>query len=311
MLKRRLLKWVLILAVMVAGYSMLSRWLKSTPQVPAGKGKVALIHITGPMMSSKKTVELLERYSEQEAIKAIVLRIDTPGGGVAVAQEIVRAMERAKSQGKKIVASLGSVAASGGYYVASAAHAIIANEGTLTGSIGVIISYPNAEELLKKIGLRFEVVKSGDYKDVGSPTRKLTKDEERILKEMIDDVYGQFVNVIIKGRSEEIQKVVAARDKIDLKAVTSEMVRDAVLKVSDGRIFSGAKAKEYGLVDGFGNITDAVEFAAARAGILGKPEVVEEHKRFSFLDYFLGEASESVANHFSLDVPPIRYQLGF
>lgn len=310
MVRRRVLKWMGLLLVAFLVFSVLREWIRGSVGTQ-GPGKIAMIHILGPMISSKKPVELLARYRQDASIKAIILRIDTPGGGVGVAQEIVREMQRAREQGKFLMASLGSVAASGGYYVASAADWIMADPGTMTGSIGVIVQLANLEELLKKIGVHFEVVKSGPYKDVGNFSRRLTKPEERLLQDMIDDVYGQFVNVIVEGRFIPIQKVVALQQKVDQKSVTREMVREAVLKVADGMIFSGAKAVEYGLVDGLGNITDAVEHAAKAANIPGIPEVVEEHKKFSLMEYVMGETTESLAHRLSLESLPLRYQLQF
>jgi len=307
MIRRWLLKWV---GWAVAVVLLASVWQSLMHSGKKSVGQVALVPIQGPIVTSEKTVDLIARYANQDSVKAMVLRVDSPGGGVGAAQEIVREMERARRKGKVLVASLGSMAASGGYYVACAADWIMADTGTLTGSIGVIISLANAEELLKKIGLRFDVVKSGTYKDVGSISRRLTKDEERLLQEVIDDIYYQFVDAIVKGREKAVRQAVAAREKIKPEAVTPEMIREAVIRVADGRIFSGLKAKEYGLVDGFGNLNDAIEEAGKLAGIPGVPEVVEERK-FSLMRYLMGEQVESVAERLALEWLPLRYQLQF
>lgn len=308
----RWLRWVAGLALVVVSVAALRHFVRHMAvSKPEGERKIAMIHILGTMTSSKKTVALLERYRNDEDIKAIVLRIDTPGGGVGVAQEIVREMERAKAQKKYLVASLGSVAASGGYYVASAADCIVANPGTMTGSIGVIIPLTNAEELMKKVGLRFESVKSGQHKDIGSFTRKLTKEEERLLQDMVDDVYAQFIDAIMKGRAATLKSVYAKQRQLKESEVTDKMVRDAVMEVADGRIFSGAKAMDYGLVDRLGNITDAVEVAAAQAKIDGVPVIVEEKKKFSILEYLLGESAEAITHVIASELLPVRYQLKF
>jgi len=194
-------------------------------------------------------------------VKAIVLRIDSPGGGVVPSQEIYDAVKRVRNKNNKmVIASMGTVAASGGYYIAAATDRIIANPGTLTGSIGVIMELANLEGLLKKIGVESLVVKSGRYKDIGSPLRKMREDDRRILQSVMDDVHRQFIQAVAEGRSLDVAEV---------------------QPLADGRIFTGRQAREMKLVDELGDLEDAIRLAADLAGIEGEPKVVEPRKRFS------------------------------
>jgi protease-4 len=204
----------------------------------------------------------LKRFGENPSVKAIVLRIDSPGGGVVPSQEIYDAVQRVRNKSNKaVIASMGTVAASGGYYIAAATDRILANPGTLTGSIGVIMEMANIEGLLKKIGVEGVVVKSGRYKDVGSPLRKMSDEEQALLQSVMDDVHKQFIEAVAAGRSLEVA---------DVKAL------------ADGRIFTGRQAKDAKLVDELGNLEDAIQLAAEIAGIEGEPKVVEPRRRFSF-----------------------------
>ncbi|MBZ0159644.1 signal peptide peptidase SppA [Candidatus Methylomirabilis sp.] len=228
-----------------------------------GGSKVALITIEGVILDSKEVIEQLEKYRTNPSVKAIVIRINSPGGGVAPSQEIHEEILKIRQVDKTpVVASMGSVAASGGYYVASAADLILANPGSITGSIGVLLQIPNISGLLQKIGVKSVVVKSGSHKDLASPTREMTDAERQILQGMLDDVHSQFIDVVAKGR------------QIDRKQVEV---------IADGRIFSGREAQSLGLVDQLGNLQDAIERAGALAGIPGKPTVIQERKRGPFL----------------------------
>lgn len=228
-----------------------------------GGSKVALITVEGVILDSKEVIEQLEKHRTNPTVKAIVLRINSPGGGVAPSQEIYEEILKTRTTNKKpIVASMGSVAASGGYYIASATDVIMANPGTITGSIGVLLQVPNISGLMQKIGVKSVVVKSGQHKDLASPTREMTEAERRILQSMLDDVHGQFIDVVAKGRQLDRKKVEA---------------------IADGRIFSGREAQSIGLVDQLGNLQDAIERAGLLAGISGKPTVIEERKKGLFL----------------------------
>jgi protease-4 len=220
--------------------------------------RVAVVEISGVMTDAESAVRQLKRYAQDESIPSIVLRIDTPGGTAAVAQEIYDQIGKARQSGKKVVASMGPLAASGGYYVACAADTIVANPATLTGSIGVQMQLPRTDELFKKIGVEFRVVKSGRHKDIGSPYRPMTEEEKRILQTVIDDSYQQFVDVIVAGRG---------------------LPREDVLAVADGRIFTGRQAQGLGLVDEMGTYQEAILMAAQMGGIDGEPHVIRERPR--------------------------------
>jgi protease-4 len=222
---------------------------------PVGS-KVAVIDVTGVIFNSADVVRQLKKYEEDGSVKAILLRIDSPGGVVAPSQEIYERVAAAREK-KPVVASMGSVAASGGYYIACGADTIVANPGTLTGSIGVIFEYPVFADLFKKIGIRTEVVKSGELKDVGSASRPMTERERRMLQAVINDTYEQFVDVVSKNRRLE---------------------RARVLALADGSIFTGRQAKENGLVDKLGTFEDAVRLAGKMGGISGEPKTVKEKK---------------------------------
>ncbi len=229
--------------------------------------KVGVVEIKGVIADAKETVLQLKRFRKNKDVKAIVLRIDSPGGGVGPSQEIYAEVKRT-TRTKKVVASMGAIAASGGYYVAAAADHVVANPGTITGSIGVLMEFPNMEELFKKIGLSAVVLKSGDYKDTGSPLRKMTPKERELLQGFIDNVHQQFVTAVAEGR---------------------KMSEESVRAIADGRILSGEQAQKLGLLDSLGNMEDAIVIAAELGGIKGEPSVVyAEKKKFSILELILG-----------------------
>ena len=220
--------------------------------------KIAVINIENVISRSTDIVRQIKKYSDDNSIKAIVLRINSPGGSVASSQEIYNELLKTrKNSNKKVITSMGNISASGGYYIACASDKIVANPGTLTGSIGVIMAFSNMEELMGKIGIKSEVIKSGKYKDMGSPMRKFTADDRRLLQDLIDDVHDQFVNVVAKGRNLEIKRA---------------------KELSDGRIFTGRQALKVGLVDELGSFEDAIEIGAKMVHIQGKPKIVSEKK---------------------------------
>jgi len=256
----------------------------------SGGGTVALVEIYGPIRISSSRIShgtanperitrKLRNLAADNDVKAVVLRINSPGGTVAGVQEIYEEIMNLRKNGKIVVASMGDVAASGGYYIAAAADKIVANPGTLTGSIGVIMELAQGEALFKKIGVKFETVKSGRYKDTGSWSREITSEEKQILQTLINDAYSQFVQAITDGR---------------------KIPREEVLKFADGRIFTGAQAKAIGIVDELGGKTDAIYLAASLAGIKGEPNVVVEKDPWEdFLDTFgiSGGMDGSTANN--------------
>jgi protease-4 len=236
--------------------------------------KIGVVPINGIIRDADTIIEQMIAFRNDRQIKAIILRIDSPGGGVGPSQEIYSETRRT-SRTKKVVASLGSVAASGGYYVASAADSIVANPGTLTGSIGVLMEFVRVEELLKKIGVEMQVIKSGEFKDIGSPNRKMTHKEKEMLLTLLEDIRNQFVTAVSQGRN---------------------MPEEAVLALADGRIFSGRQAKDLGLVDSLGNFRDAVSVAKRLAHIKGEVKLVYPQKRRrSFLwDLLFRDLTEAV-----------------
>lgn len=203
---------------------------------------------------SHTIMEQLKQAREDEGIKAVLIRINSPGGSSAASQEIGSEVDKLRKAGKIVVTSMGDVAASGGYWIAAKTDRIVANSSTMTGSIGVIMDLQNMQELFDKIGISPETIKSGPYKDMGSPNKPLSPAERAIFQSMVDDIYQQFVDVVAQGR------------KID---------RKKVLQLADGRVFTGRQAKENGLVDDLGNYYDAIGITAKLAGIKGEPEVYE------------------------------------
>jgi protease IV len=212
---------------------------------------VGVLQIEGTIDDSQSVLAELKRLKEMPWVKAIVVRIDSPGGAVAPTQEIFEEILRSKKR-KPFIASMGSMATSGGYYVAAACDRIVANPGTLTGSIGVIMQLSNFEEVMKKIGVKGINIKSGANKDIGSPFQPLSAEGREILQSLVDNVHSQFVAAVAQGRG---------------------MAEGEVRKLADGRVYSGAQAKQLGLVDQFGSLQDAIDVAAKRAGLEGEPAV--------------------------------------
>lgn len=229
--------------------------------------KIGVIPIIGSIEDSTIVLSQLVKFRKDKRIRAIVLRIDSPGGGVGASQEIYREI-RKTIRTKKVITSMGGVAASGGYYIASAGTKIVANPGTITGSIGVIMQFYQIQELAKKIGIQMEVIKSGEFKDVGSPHRELSEKDRELINQFISEIQEQFVSAVAKGRS---------------------LPREKVEEIADGRILTGAKAKELGLVDRLGNFEDAIDLAKELAGIKGDVDLVypKRPSEFSILDFFL------------------------
>jgi protease-4 len=266
MKKKPILIGIFLVGALAGVFFLLSLFLASILGLNgkiAKSDKIAIINIESIITQSSNTVRQIKKYADDKSIKAIVLRIDSPGGGVAPSQEIYSEILKVRKNSNKIVVtSMGNLAASGGYYIACASDKIVANPGTLTGSIGVIMTFSNIEELMKKIGLKTEIIKSGEFKDIGSPMREFTEKEKKLLQGVIDDVYDQFVNAVSVGRSIAVQKV---------------------KELSDGRIFTGRQAFEIGLVDKLGSLEEAIKLAAELVGIEGKPKIVSEKKESNLL----------------------------
>lgn len=239
------------------------------------KNRIGVVLIEGMIVDSRGITEQLDDFGKNDSVVAVVLRVDSPGGGVAASQEIYDAVIELKKK-KKVVVSMGSIAASGGLLIACAADKIVANPGTITGSISAIMQFANFEELLKKIGVKSQVVKSGEYKDIGSPLRDMTEKEREIVQELVDDIYNQFIDVIIKER---------------------KLPREKVVEIADGRVFSGRKAKELGLVDQLGDMASAAKLAAELTGAKGDYNLIyPKKKRRSVFDYFLESAANQLTD---------------
>jgi protease-4 len=238
---------------------------------PSQTEKIAVIYVEGVIMGGRgqsnmfveqggtdQVIKQLHEARDDQSVKAVVLRINSPGGSASASQEVGEEIKKMRAKGKIVVTSMGDVAASGGYWLAACTDKIYANSTTMTGSIGVYVPYANWEELYKKIGIYQEKIKSGPHKDILSPERTMTSEERAIIQVMVDDIYSQFVAVVAEGR------------KMDI---------DQVRKLADGRIYTGNQAKQLGLVDELGNMYDAIDGAAELAGISGKPEIKEYGKQ--------------------------------
>ncbi|MBF0101093.1 MAG: signal peptide peptidase SppA [Desulfobacterales bacterium] len=263
-----MLSFTAMICVFVFMLSLIAMFSSNTVDFEFGE-KVGIIEINGMILNCKEITQDLKRFREDDTIKAIVLRIDSPGGAVAPSQEIYQEVKKTCYK-KKVIVSMGALAASGGYYVASAADGIVASPGTITGSIGVIMGYTNFEELLKKVGLYPVVIKSGQYKDLGSMYREMTEQERQILQGFVEKIHGQFIRDVAEARKLEINKV---------------------KELADGRIYTGEEAFNLGLIDRLGNFQDAIEWAALLSGIEGKISTVYSREdRLSWVDYLIGSA---------------------
>jgi len=238
---------------------------------PSQSAKIAIIYVEGVITGGRgqsnvfgeqggtdQVIKQLHEARDDESVKAVVLRINSPGGSAAASQEVGEEIKKLRAKGKVVVTSMADVAASGGYWLAACTDKIYANSTTMTGSIGVYVPYANWEELYKKVGIYQEKIKSGPHKDILSPERAMTSEERVIIQVMVDDIYNQFVIVVAEGR---------------------HMDEGQVRKLADGRIYTGNQAKQLGLVDELGNMYDAIDGAAELVGIVGKPEIKEYGKQ--------------------------------
>jgi len=245
------------------------------PEIFESGNKVGVIPLEGTIVSSDAMLKQLRKFRKKSSVKAIVIRINSPGGTVAPAQEIYREIERIKKK-KPVVASMETVGASAAYYVASNTNTIVCSQGTITGSIGVIMMLPQIQKVIEKIGVDVNVIKAGKYKDIGSVVRPLTEDERNILETFAAEIHEQFISDVAAGRKGKIDK-------------------EKLLSIADGRFFTGEKARELGLVDKIGNFYDAVKIASQLGGIKGEPELVYPKKKWdSFLDVFLESCTNAV-----------------
>jgi protease-4 len=278
---------VVLLVIFFSALYLIGRSAGTSSRFAFGD-KIAIVEIRGVIAQSSGIIDEIHQYLEDDGVKAIILRIDSPGGGVGPSQEIHREVLKVKEK-KKIVTSMGSVAASGGYYIACASDLIVANPGTITGSIGVLMEFTNIEELFKKIGIKGVVLKSGELKDIGSPFREMTPEEKKIIQEVIDNVHQQFIKAVAEGR------------KLDRWKVT---------QIADGRILTGEQAKQLGLVDRIGNLDDAIDAAAKLVGIEGKPDIVYPRKKFSIWELLIRETVSAVLETLQEKGFELNYRLG-
>ncbi|MBU1171106.1 MAG: signal peptide peptidase SppA [Proteobacteria bacterium] len=272
--------FILVFTGIVAGSSIVLSLIVSenigSVEKQSGE-KVGVIEINGAIIESKTILDNLKSFREDDSIKAIVVRIDSPGGGVGPSQEIFRAIEKVRAK-KHVIASMGALAASGGYYAASATEGIMANPGTITGSIGVIMGYTNFKDIFDKIGLVPVVIKSGAFKDTGSPVREMREDEKVFLQDFVNKIHEQFVHDVSKGRNMEYA---------------------IVKKLADGRIYTGNEAMTLGLVDRLGNFEDAVEWAGELAGIEGEISVIYPPKpKLSIMEYVTESTMDELGKYF-------------
>lgn len=235
------------------------------------KSGIGLVEVKGMILDSRETIRQLRHFLKKDDIKAVVLRVDSPGGVVAPSQEIYEEVKKFAAK-KKIVVSMGSLAASGGYYISAPATLIYANPGTITASIGVIIKLSNIESLMDKIGIKSTVIKTGKFKDSGSPVRELTAEDRAMFQSVIDSTHSQFIRAVASGR---------------------KLPEDEVRRIADGRVLSGEQALAFKLVDRLGTLQDAIEEAGRLAGIKGEPEVIlPPKKKLNYLDILSGGVEE-------------------
>ena len=258
---------LLALMVLVAVGSALlpDRWKSPS-------GEIALVRIQGMLMDSQNIVRQLSDYRHNPGVRGILLRIDSPGGAVAPAQEIYSEIMKLRADHKTVYASMGTVAASGGYYIACAADYVLANPGTLTGSIAAVMVFSNIEELANKIGVKPVIIKSGKYKDVGSPLRAMNPEERKLLQNVVDDVHQQFVQAVAKGRGLSVSEV---------------------KEIADGRIMTGQQALKLKLIDEIGGLEKTLELLAKKIGVEGRPKVIEEKEKTPFFDWLLQSSLSS------------------
>ena len=242
----------------------------------SGSGdSIDLIEIAGPITDSDDVVKRIRRF-KKSGEKALIIRLNSPGGAVAPSQEIYSEILSARADKKIVVASMSSLAASGAYYIASACDKIVADPGTLTGSIGVIAEFPEASGLFKKVGVDFQTIKSGKLKDTGSFSRPMNEEDRAYLQDMIDDVFHQFLAAVIDGRRDAFKNKLALILKVKPDSIKDEQIKNYILPYADGRAVTGKKAYELGMVDQLGNYDDAVQLTATLAGIKDEPNVHED-----------------------------------
>jgi len=270
-------KGCLIIITVISGLIILSLLLTLVEKDVVQKEKIGIVTVEGPIITSKDTIEELKTYRKDNSIKAIILRVESPGGGVAPSQEIYEEVKKTAKE-KPVVVSMGAVAASGGYYISAPATKIVANPGTLTGSIGVIMEIPNIKGLMEKIGVKTEVIKSGRYKDIASVFKDMEPEQRKILQSVLDDVHEQFIKAVAEGRKLPVNQV---------------------RELADGRVFTGSQALQLKLVDELGNMEDAIELARELAGIKGEPQIVYKKEKISIIELLKNKLPKEILNDYN------------
>lgn len=266
--------FVFLLAVFALVYYTVRNNETSTEVMRSGSGgKIAVVDLEGVIITPKDTVKQLKKFADDDSVKAIILHINSPGGGVAASEEIYKQVRRIRDEKKKqIVASIETVGASGAYYVASGANKIYSDNGSIVGSIGVIMEWYNYGDLIKWAKLKNVVIKTGEFKDTGNPARDLTPAEQQYLQGTAENMLGQFVASVASGRNLKVE---------DVKSI------------ADGKVWTGEQAKSMKLVDEIGDFETVVQQTAKAVGIKGEPTLVRaEKERYSLVDLLFGDASE-------------------
>ncbi|MEO8209322.1 MAG: signal peptide peptidase SppA [bacterium] len=266
-------------------------------QTGKGKGKIAVVELDFTIISSESIVRQFKKYSEDKSIKGIILRVNTPGGGVAASQEMYEIIKNTRDAGKPVIISISSLGASGGYYASCGGSIIVADPGSLVGSIGVIINLMNFKDLAEKIGVSQTIIKSGELKDAGNPLRVINEKDKEYFQSIVDDSFDQFLDVVSKERN---------IDKEKLK------------EYATGRVYTGRQGKDIGLVDSLGTYEDAVRIAARMSGIEGEPTIVKERERLSLVERILDGFSnneiktikEDLKSEF-IDQPLLQYKFQY
>jgi protease IV len=324
-----------LLSLIIGAIMLLTQFtFPGVSRVPVFGQSIGVVRIEGAIYDSTNVIKVLRSFRENPLIKAIVLRLDTPGGAVGASEEIYREVLRAKDDRKKVIVSMGNAAASGGYYIASAADEIYANSGTLTGSIGVIAMDWNVQQILQKVGVRPEILKSGEHKDTGSPLREMSPEDRRLLQGVVYDTYRQFFRTVLKSRHKQIDAALETRPEqvadilaidytkqpgaaLELEAFTtgtmaaevgaSERSEVALRSMADGRIFTGDQAAKLGLVDKIGTMEDAIRRAGEITGLGRKPPVVERRPESS-IPSFLGMSARAFWREFTRPQSSIEFR---
>lgn len=276
--------FTVVIIALVSGSS------ERTETVTVGSGdKVAVVDLKGVIASSDEVVRQMKKYRNNSSVRAIVLHIDSPGGGVVASQEMYEEVRAVRDGGKPVIVSMGSLAASGGYYVAVGGSYLVANRGTLTGSVGVISEFLQLKDALDKVGIGVKTIKAGKLKDAGSPMRAMNDDDQKYFQALMDDVHRQFIDVVARERKMDVEKV---------------------RELADGRVFTGEQALQLGLVDTLGTFEDAVRIAAVKVGIKGEPAIVKERKRQMWYESIFGDAGETLKDlkQELIDRPVLSYR---